>query len=101
MNPEERSWSGRRRRYLHFKLTNQIRERQVPIGNNTLHLVELRQMRRIHRFVPKNPVDAEQLGRLEPILSLGRRDLSRNHLLGFLVKVLSSALRSEFPQHRG
>jgi len=77
--------------------TYEIGERQIPIGDDALHLMELRQMRRIHRLVPKYPVDTEQLGRSEAILFLGRRHLTRDHTLRLLVKLLSSALGSEFP----
>jgi len=81
--------------------TNEICERQIPISDDALHLMKLCQMRRVHRLVPKHPVDTEQLGRPEAILFLGSGHLTRDHTLCLLVKVLSSALGGEFPQHRG
>ena len=83
-----------------LKPTNEICERQVSISDNALDLVELRQMRRIHRFVPEHPIDTEQLGWPEPILFLGRRHLTRDHAFCLLVELLSSTLGGEFPQHR-
>jgi len=82
------------------EFTDEICERQVPIGDDSFDLMELRQMRRVHRLVPEHPVDTEQLGRLEPILFLRPRHFACNHALCFLVKVLSSAPGGEFPQHR-
>ena len=81
--------------------TNKIGERQVPISDDTLDLMKLRQMGRIHCLVPEHPVDAEQLGRPEHVLCLRRSHLASNHALCFFVKVLPSAFGGEFPQHRG
>ena len=80
--------------------TDKIRECQVPIGDDSLNLMELCQMRCVHRLVPEHPVDTKQLGRLEPILFLRPRHFARNHAFCLLVKFLPSTLGREFPQHR-
>ena len=51
---------------------DQIRERQFTVRNDTLDLVELSQMRRVHRLVSEHAVDTEQLGRAEPVVCFAR-----------------------------
>lgn len=85
-------------------LTNQIRERQTSVSNNALHLMELRQMRRIHRLVPEHPINTEQLRRPEPVVLQALLPLHpprRPSPIELLIAVLHlpSTPRSELVQH--
>lgn len=45
--------------------TDQVCQRQIAICDNSLNLVELGKMGRIHRFVTEHPINTEHLGWLE------------------------------------
>lgn len=50
------------------ELTDQIRKREPTVRDDALHLMELGEMRRVHRLVPEHPVDAEQLRGTEAVV---------------------------------
>ncbi len=49
--------------------TDEVRKSKTPVSNDALDLMELRQMRRIHRLVPEHSVDREELRWPETIRS--------------------------------
>ena len=85
--------------------TDEVRESQVPVGHNTLDLVELRQVRRVHGLIAEDAVDTEELRGPEAIplaglLALARRTRVRSQSIDFLVVLLSSTPGGELVQHR-
>mmetsp|Transcript_31894 Transcript_31894/g.52616 ORF Transcript_31894/g.52616 Transcript_31894/m.52616 type:complete len:266 (-) Transcript_31894:602-1399(-) len=55
-----------------FNGTNQITQTQIVIGHQTLHLMEFTQMRGIHRFIAKDPVNGKVFGGLKATLLIGK-----------------------------
>ena len=51
------------------KRTDEIREGEPPICDDALDLVELGQVRRVHRLVTEHPVDREQLRGPEAVIA--------------------------------
>ncbi len=54
----------------HFLHTDQVGEGKSPVGDDTLHLLELGEMRGIHSFITEDSINAEKLRRSESILGL-------------------------------
>jgi len=55
-----------------FDCPDQIPQRQVVVGNETLDLVELAKVGRVHRLVPEDAVDREVAGGLESTFLVGQ-----------------------------
>ena len=51
---------------------DQMAQIQVPIGHEQLDLMELREVRRVHRLIAEHPIDREALHRLEALRVLRR-----------------------------
>lgn len=86
--------------------TDEISQGQVLVCDDTLDLVELRQVRRVHRLVPEDPVDREELRRAEAVsvrlarARNGRRGMCALPLDGLLgVVLLATATRRELVEH--